>query len=77
MKELVRNERDGLVFPTEDVEALHVGLRRLYFDNSLRSRLALSAIHRVQAICTPGVVAEKLESMYRLAPAPSLSVNCC
>jgi glycosyltransferase involved in cell wall biosynthesis len=69
MKELVRHEHDGLVFPVEDVESLHAALRRLYQECDLRNRLGLSGRDRVRTICAPSVVAEKLESMYRLEPA--------
>lgn len=64
MKELVRDEQDGLVFPVEDIDRLHVALRRLHQDHALRRRCSQSAVARVQTMCSPEVVAEKIEAMY-------------
>ena len=64
MKELVRNEQDGIVFPVEDEESLHQALRRLYHDRRLRACFAQSAMEHVQSKCSPRVVTEKLEAMY-------------
>jgi glycosyltransferase involved in cell wall biosynthesis len=65
MKELVRNEQDGLVFPIEDVEGLHSSLRSLYGNTQFRDRLGKSAKDRAQAMCTPEIVGAQLEMIYR------------
>jgi glycosyltransferase involved in cell wall biosynthesis len=72
MKELVRNEQDGLVVPIEDISGLHQALRRLYRDEQLRRRFADSAMDHVQTLCSPTIVAKKLEGMY-LATSKTLA----
>jgi glycosyltransferase involved in cell wall biosynthesis len=67
MKELVRHDVDGMVFASEDDEALASRLRRLMVDETLRHRLASSAQHHAQALCSPGVVTDKLLELYAQA----------
>ena len=46
---LVRHERNGLVVPAGDHEALAAALRRLHDDPALRARLGANAAHDVAA----------------------------
>jgi glycosyltransferase involved in cell wall biosynthesis len=64
MKELVRHERDGLVFPIDDFMALSLAIRRLIGDHEQRRCFGRSAREHVQALCTPKVVVDQLEEMY-------------
>lgn len=70
MKELVRDQEDGLVVPIEDEESLHQALRRLYHDRDLRKQYAASAMKRVRTLCTPDVMVDKLESIYHSLTPP-------
>jgi glycosyltransferase involved in cell wall biosynthesis len=70
MKELVRDQEDGLVVPIEDEESLHQALRRLYQDRNLQKQFAASAMQRVRTLCAPDVMVDKLESIYQSLTPP-------
>jgi glycosyltransferase involved in cell wall biosynthesis len=65
MKELVRHGRDGLVFPSEQVQALEQAIRTLMRDSEMRIRMAHSAAEHVRTLCTAGIVVDKLLAMYQ------------
>jgi glycosyltransferase involved in cell wall biosynthesis len=65
MREVVRDGRDGLVVPVEDVGALTRALHRLYADRQLLARLAASARRRVAEKFTPERMAQRCLAMYR------------
>lgn len=67
MKELVRHQRDGLVFPIDDFEALASALLGLLQDPQLRTQYARSAQEHVRMICSPKAVVDRLEAMYAFA----------
>lgn len=64
MKELVRNEIDGLVVPKGDDHQLGNAISRLYHDPQERLRMAKSAKQRVHELCGAPVVASKLLKIY-------------
>jgi glycosyltransferase involved in cell wall biosynthesis len=65
MKELVRHEVDGLVFPAENVAALGAAIRRLHADRAAVARYAASARDRVAQMCSPAKMCDRLLGMYR------------
>ncbi len=65
MKELVRNGVDGVVFPSENVAALEMAIRKLHAAPELISRYGKSAIERVDAMCGPDIVGDRLVKMYQ------------
>ena len=65
MKELVRNGVDGVVFPSEDVGALATAIRKLLASPELISRYGQSAIQRVESMCGPQVVGDRVFKMYQ------------
>jgi glycosyltransferase involved in cell wall biosynthesis len=65
MKEVVRHEHDGLVFPSQDVAALAGVIRRLHADRGLGARYAAAARNRVATEFTPERMAERCMSLYR------------
>lgn len=60
MPELVRSQREGLVFPSGDAAALAGALRRLHGDRGLRARLAAAARERVARLCSPAALADRI-----------------
>ncbi len=64
MKELVRNEIDGIVVPKGDDRKLGNAISRLYHDPKDRLRMAKSAKQRVHELCGATVVASKLLKIY-------------
>jgi glycosyltransferase involved in cell wall biosynthesis len=64
MKEAVRDGRDGVVFPSENVAALAQAIRRLHGDAALRRRLEESAKQRFQVEFTHGAVARRMAAIY-------------
>ena len=65
MKELVRNEIDGIVFPSEDTVALASAIRRLHATPQQSSVFGESALKRVQSMCSPQVVGERVFKLYQ------------
>ena len=65
MKEVVRHQRDGLVFPSENVAALAGVIRRLHADRGLVAQYAAAARERVASEFTPERMAERCVSLYR------------
>lgn len=65
MKEGVRHEVDGLVFPRENVAALAAALQRLAAAPELGARYGLSAQARVAGEFSPHRVAERIGAIYR------------
>lgn len=64
MKELVRSGIDGIVVPRENSVSLADAIRLLYADRSLVNRYACSAQKRVEAICSPENMANRVLQMY-------------
>lgn len=64
MKELVRNGREGVVFPSEDVSALARGLRQLAADRALLREYGEAAGQRVQKMCSPDRMRDRVLAMY-------------
>ena len=71
MKEVVRNGIDGMVFPTEDSVALASAIRRLHAAPTQITRFGCSANERVQSMCSPRVVGDRVINMYRRLVADS------
>ena len=65
MKEVVRHGQDGVVVPTEDVEALAQAIRELHANRGLIARCGASAAQRVADEFTPQKMAERCLAMYR------------
>ncbi len=65
MKEIVRDGVDGVVIPSEDVTALASAIRQLHSDPARISRFGASALERVQSMCAPHVVGDRLMDMYQ------------
>jgi glycosyltransferase involved in cell wall biosynthesis len=65
MKEVVRDEQDGLVVPRENVARLAGAVRRLHADRALVARLAASARQRVADSFTAEQMAARLFAIYR------------
>ena len=65
MKEVVRNGLDGIVFPSEDSVALAATVRRLHAAPRQISTLGESALKRVQSMCSPQVVGERVFKIYQ------------
>ncbi|MEI8213837.1 MAG: glycosyltransferase family 4 protein [Planctomycetota bacterium] len=65
MKELVRNNVDGLVVQRENPSALANAIHRLHVDSDLRHWMGQSAMKQVDSICAPHVVVDKLLHIYR------------
>lgn len=66
MKELVRHEQEGLVFPREGVRELAAALARLRDDRDLTARLGRDARLRVADMCSPGAMAARIEACHRM-----------
>ncbi|MEQ1826038.1 MAG: glycosyltransferase family 4 protein, partial [Pirellula sp.] len=64
MKEMVRHELDGMVFPTENESLLLAAIRQLYHDRTTLAKYGSSAQERVRAMCSPANFANRLEAMY-------------
>jgi glycosyltransferase involved in cell wall biosynthesis len=64
MKEVVRNERDGLVVPTENVDALAAAIRRVHADRTRLNAYATSARERVLDTFSPAKMAERCMAIY-------------
>ncbi len=65
MKEVVRNGIDGVVFPCEDWVGLSSAIHRLHSAPIQISALGESAQKRVQSMCSPQVVGERVFKLYR------------
>lgn len=65
MKELVRNGVDGIVFPSEDVGSLVNAIRKLHAAPELIARYGQSAIERVESMCGPKIVGDRVFKMYQ------------
>jgi glycosyltransferase involved in cell wall biosynthesis len=64
MKEVVRNERDGLVVPAENVDALATAIRRMRADPARLQAYAESARERVLDVFSPDKLAERCLAIY-------------
>ena len=65
MKELVRNGVDGIVFPSEDSMALASAIQRLHAAPELMAVFGKSAFERVESMCAPHIVGERVVKMYQ------------
>lgn len=65
MKEVVRHGQDGLVVPSENVDALAEAIRSLHADRQQVARMAASARQRIAATFTPEAMAERTLVMYQ------------
>ena len=65
MKELVRHEREGLVVPRCDGNALSAAIRHLHARRSLISEYAAAARRRVESMCSPVAMADRVERSYQ------------
>ncbi len=70
MKELVRNGIDGVVVPRENVQALAAAIRLLHADRERVQRYADSARRRVEEMCSPEVMADRVLQVYARLMAP-------
>jgi glycosyltransferase involved in cell wall biosynthesis len=64
MKEAVRHERDGLVVPSENPQALADAIRQLVENRALREQLAASAAERISDKFLPRHVIERQVALY-------------
>jgi glycosyltransferase involved in cell wall biosynthesis len=64
MKEVVRHERDGLVFPVESVDGLALAIQLLHADRHRLEAYAASAHERVLESFSPDKMAERCLSIY-------------
>jgi len=71
MKELVRDGVDGVVVPRENVQALADAIRLLHADRDRVQRYAGSARQRVQEMCSPEVMADRVLRVYARLMGPS------
>ncbi len=71
MKEVVRNGLDGVVFPSEDSFALASAIRQLHAAPKQLESFGASALERVQSMCAPNVVGDRVLKMYRRLAADS------
>ncbi len=65
MKEVVRNGIDGIVFPSEDSNALASAIQRLHAAPDQISVFGKSAFERVESMCAPHIVGERVIKMYQ------------
>ncbi|WP_442485234.1 glycosyltransferase family 4 protein [Aeoliella sp. SH292] len=64
MKEAVRHQTDGIVFPSEDAQALATAIRTLYHDRDLMQQYAGSAQARVLREFSSDAMAQRLAKLY-------------
>ena len=64
MKEAVRHEQDGLVFPSNNVDALEQAIRRLHFDRDCLLKMGRSALKRAGSRFSSDAVAERIVGVY-------------
>jgi glycosyltransferase involved in cell wall biosynthesis len=67
MKEIVRDKIDGVVFPSEDHQALASAIQDLRNSPELLARYGESAHDRVNTMCSPSVVCERVMRLYEIA----------
>ena len=65
MKEVVRNGIDGIVFPSGDSIALASAIQRLYAAPEQIEVYGESAHERVESMCSPEIVGERVVKMYQ------------
>ena len=65
MKEVVRDGVDGVVFPSEDSTSLAAKIQYLVSNPGQMSSYGHSAMQRVEAMCSPQVVGERIVKMYQ------------
>ena len=72
MKEVVRHQRDGLIVPAENIDALARAIRTLHADRGLVTQFGASAEQRYAEHFTPERMAERCLSLYsQLTNTPS------
>ena len=67
MKEIVRDKIDGVVFPSEDHQALASAIQDLRDSPELVVTYGKSAYDRVNTMCSPVVVRERVMRLYEMA----------
>lgn len=67
MKEVVRHGIDGLVVPKENVSALATAIRELHADRDRVLECSESAVRRVNSMCSPQAMADRVLEAHRLA----------
>ncbi len=67
MKEIVRDKIDGVVFPSEDHQALASAIQDLRDSPELVAMYGKSAHDRVNTMCAPSVVRERVIRLYEMA----------
>ncbi len=71
MQEVARPDREGVVFPSGDAQALATAVRRLHGDRGLVARLAAAARDRVERLCSPAAFADRILAAHdRFATEP-------
>lgn len=69
VRELIRSEREGLLFPTSDIVALSTQIQRLQCDPQLRKRMSVAARDRVREL---GLTWESAAAQYAEAYATAV-----
>lgn len=67
LPEMVENGRTGYLVPPRDVAQLGDAVAKLLLDQPLRRSMGADAKHKIEAECSPGVVAAKTMEIYRRA----------
>ena len=67
MKEIVRDRIDGVVFPSEDHQVLASAIQELQQSPELVATYGRSAHDRVNTMCSPVVVRERVMRLYEMA----------
>lgn len=67
LPEMVENGRTGYLVPPRDSAQLAEAVTKLLLDHSLRRSMGADAKRKIQAECSPSVVAEKTMEIYRRA----------
>lgn len=67
MKEIVRDKIDGVVFPSEDHQALATVIQNLRNSPELVARYGESAHDRMNTMCSPSAMCERVMRLYEIA----------
>lgn len=67
MKEIVRDKIDGVVFPSEDYQALALVIQDLRNSPEIVDRYGASAQDRMNTMCSPSAVRERVMRLYEMA----------